>query len=63
MSISVISKEQWVSVVKNAVFAGVAAFAVAFQASGEVSKTAFYSAVVAGVTAVIKIVEKTFSEA
>lgn len=63
MSLSVITKEQWVSVVKNAIIAGVAAFGVAFQANGDVSRTAFYSAVVAGVTAVIKVVEKAFTEA
>lgn len=62
MAISPITKSQWVSVVKNAVIAGVAAFAVALQASGEVSRTAVYSAIVAGVTAVIKIVEKSFVE-
>lgn len=63
MSISVITKEQWVSVVKNAIIAGVATFGVALQASGEVSRTAVYSAIVAGVAAVIKIVEKAFTEA
>lgn len=62
MKLSTISREQWVSVVKNAVIAGVAAFGVALQASGEVSRTAVYSAIVAGVTAVIKIVEKSFVE-
>lgn len=63
MNITPLTRNQWISVVKNAIIAGVAAFGVALQASGEVSRTAVYSAIVAGVAAAIKIVEKAFSEA
>lgn len=62
MNITPLTRNQWISVVKNAIIAGVAAFGVALQASGEVSRTAVYSAIVAGAAAVIKIVEKAFSE-
>lgn len=63
MNITPLTRNQWISVVKNAIIAGVAAFGVALQASGEVSRTAVYSAIVASVAAAIKIVEKAFSEA
>lgn len=63
MKITPITKDQWVSVVKNAVVAGVSTFVVALQASGDVSRTAFYSAAVAAVAAAIKVVEKSFTDA
>lgn len=62
MSITPISKDQWVSVVKNAIIAGAAAFVTALQATGDVSRTALYSACATAVAAAIKVVEKSFTD-
>mgnify|MGYP006935522770 CR=1 FL=1 len=60
-TISPITKTQWISVAKNAVIAGVSAFAVSLQASGDVSKPVLISAAVAFVTAAVKTIEKAFT--
>ena len=62
MKLSPITKVQVVSIVKNSVIAGLAAFAVALQQSGDVTKPALVAALTAAVTAVVKTVEKAFSE-
>lgn len=63
MKISTITKDQWVSIAKNSVIAGLAAFATSLQMSNDVSQPALVSAGVAGVTAIIKVIEKAFTEA
>lgn len=62
LALSPITKSQVISIVKNAVIAGVSAFAVALQASGDVSKPALIAAATAFVTAVVKTVEKAFTQ-
>jgi hypothetical protein len=59
--ISNLDKAQWISVVKNAVIAGVAAFAVSLQLSGDINNQTLVVAAVAGATAAIKFVEKLFT--
>lgn len=62
-TVSRITRQQVVSIVKNAVIAGLAAFAVALQQSGDVSKPALIAGLTAAVTAIVKVVEKAFTEA
>ena len=62
LKVSKITKEQVVSIVKNSVIAGVSAFAVSLQASGDVSKPALIAGLTAFVTACLKTVEKAFTE-
>jgi len=63
MKLSPITKTQVISIVKNSVIAGLAAFAVALQQSGDVTKPALVAALTAGLTAIVKTVEKAFTEA
>lgn len=62
MTLSPITKEQVISIVKNSVIAGLAAFAVSLQQSGDVTKPALIAGLTAAVTAIVKTVEKAFSE-
>ena len=63
MKLSPITKEQWVSVVKNAIIAGVASLGAALQQSGDLNKATLTAAIVAAGAAIIKVVEKAFTEA
>ena len=58
VSVSNLSKDQWVSVVKNAVIAGVVAFCTVVGASGNINQDVLSSAAVAAGVAAVKIVEK-----
>ncbi len=60
MTVSPLTRSQWVSVAKNALFAGLSAFAVAIQVQG-LTRPGLEAAAVAGVTAALKVVEKLFS--
>lgn len=62
MKLSPITKDQWISVVKNSLLAGLAAFFVALQASGTLDKKAYLAAATAAGMAVFKVVEKAFSQ-
>lgn len=62
MKLSPITKIQVVSIVKNSVIAGLAAFAVALQQSGDVTKPALVAALTAAVTVIVKTIEKSFTE-
>lgn len=62
MKLSPITKAQAISIVKNAAIAGLSAFAVSIQLSNDVSKPAVVSAAVAAIAAVVKTVEKAFTQ-
>lgn len=62
MSISPITKEQWISVVKNAVIAGLVSFAYTLQVSG-LTKPGIVSAGIAAGVAIVKVIEKLFTPA
>lgn len=57
MSVSKLSKAQWVSVVKNALIAGLTAFVATVQVTG-LNKAGAISGLSAALTAVVKFVEK-----
>lgn len=63
MSISPVTKEQWVKVAKAAVYSFVSAFIVAFAASDEISKASLAAAAIAGVNAVLVTLKQLFTEA
>jgi len=63
MSITALTKDQWISVVKNAVIAGAVAFLLSLQYSPSLDKDSLYSATIAAGVAIVKIVEKLFTEA
>ena len=58
-----LSKEQWLSVVRNAVFAFAATFSTSLSVSGELNRSALFSAATAGLMAAFKVVEKLFTKA
>ena len=61
--LSPITKEQWVSVVKNSVLAGVAAFVATWVVTADpFSKAGVFAAVSAAGMAVFKTVEKAFTQ-
>lgn len=62
MSISPVTKDQWVKVFKALAYAFVSAFVVALGASGELSKSALAAAAVAGVNAVLVAVKQLFTD-
>lgn len=62
MKLSPITKEQWISVAKNSILAGLAAFFVALQASGTLDKKAYLAAATAAGMAIFKVVEKSFTQ-
>ena len=62
MSITPITKEQWVKVAKALAYAFVSAFVVALGASGELSKSAIAAAAVAGVNAVLVACKQLFTD-
>jgi len=57
LSISAISKQQWVSVVKNVIFAGISAYGAAIL----VSSTDQRGAILLGIMAGLKVIEKLFT--
>ena len=58
-----ITKDQWKSVARNAVFAGVSAFVIFLSTSADpFSKTALKAGAVLALTTAIKIVEKLFTQ-
>lgn len=59
MSVSKLTKEQWFSVVKNVVFAALAAYVAAISVSGTDQR----GAVLVGVMAALKVVEKLLTPA
>ena len=61
--LSKITKSQWVSVLKNSLIAGLVAFGVSLQLSGDVTKPALVTALIAAGVAVVKVVEKAFTPA
>lgn len=62
MSISPVTRDQWVKVFKALAYAFVSAFVVALSASGELSKSAVAAAAVAGVNAVLVAVKQLFTD-
>ena len=60
--ISLPTKEQWKSVVRNTVIAFVSAFAVTLSTSTELSAATVKAAAVAGIVACGKVLEKLLSE-
>jgi hypothetical protein len=60
--ISLPTREQWLSVLRNTVIAFVSAFAVTLSTSTELSVAAIRAAAVAGIVASGKVLEKLFSE-
>lgn len=62
LTISPLTQAQWFSVFKNAVLAGLASGVVAWQASGYATdKTSLVAVATAGLTAILKVIEKLFS--
>jgi len=62
MTPSPLTKGQWVSVVKNALLAGVAVFVTTLQAQGAVDKKALFAAGTAAVMAMFKLVEGLYTQ-
>ena len=60
MKISPITKDQWISVVKNALIAGVTAFLATVQVVG-VNKSGAVAGLSAALAAIVKIVEKALT--
>lgn len=58
MSISLLDKKQWLSVLKAMAYAFVSAFAVSMSATGEINKAAFLAAGVAGFNASLVVIKK-----
>lgn len=61
MSISPITKEQWVKVLKSLAYSFVSTFVVALLASQDFSKAGLSAAAVAGVNAVLVAVKQLFT--
>lgn len=57
-----ITKDQWVSVAKNSLFAFLSVFIVTLQVQGTLDKKAFLAAASAAGMAVLKIVEKSLTD-
>jgi hypothetical protein len=62
MSISLLDKKQWVSVLKALAYAFVSAFAVGFSSTGELNKAALLAGAVAGFNACLVVIKKLFTE-
>ena len=62
MKASKLTRRQIISVIKNSVIAGLSAFLVVIEMRGEISKPALTAATISAVVAIVKIVEKTFSD-
>jgi len=62
MKPSKITKTQLISIVKNSLIAGISAFAVGLELRGDISKPALTAATISAVVAIIKTVEKTFTQ-
>ncbi len=63
MKMSLITRAQWVSVIKNALIAGAAAFVAALQINPNADKAVLIAALSAAVAAAVKVIEKAFTEA
>jgi hypothetical protein len=63
VSVTPITKEQWLSVARNTVLAFLATFLPAIVYSPEITQAAVKAAVVAGLMASFKVIEKAFQEA
>lgn len=63
MSISPVTKDQWVKVLKAVLYSFVSTFVVSIMAQPEFSKATLYAAAVAGVNAVLVTVKQLFTEA
>lgn len=62
LTLSPLNRGQWFSVLKNALIAGVSAGIVAWQASAYATdKTSLVAVATAGLTAILKVIEKLFS--
>lgn len=57
-----LTREQWISVIRNTLFAAAAAFITSIQVTGFNSRAAVFTGLTAAGTAVFKIVEKTFQQ-
>jgi hypothetical protein len=62
MNIGLPTKAQWKSILKNTVIAFVSGFLYALTVSPEINKAALKGAGVAGVMAIIKLIEKLVTE-
>ena len=62
MTISPVTKAQWVKVLKALAYSFVSTFAVALMASNELSKAAIAAAAVAGLNAVLVTVKQLFTQ-
>lgn len=60
--ISLPTKEQWMSVLRNTVIAFVSAFAITLSTSTELSTATLKAAAVAGLVACGKVLEKLFND-
>lgn len=60
--ISLPTKEQWVSVLKNTLIAFASAFAISLSTSTELSTATLKAAAIAGLVACGKVLEKLFNE-
>ena len=63
MSISPVTKAQWIKVAKALGYSFVSAFAVSLVASNSLTKSALTGALVAGVNAVLVTIKQLFTEA
>lgn len=63
MKLSVITKSQWISVVRNALFAFVASFGALLATPDHINKQLLISAAAAGFMAALKIIEKALTAA
>jgi hypothetical protein len=60
--ITTITKEQWKSIVRNSIFAGLTTFVLVLQSSASLDKKAVFAAATAAGMSIFKIVEKAFTE-
>jgi hypothetical protein len=59
LTLSPLTRAQWVSVLKNALISGLAAFVTAWSASNySTDKSVLVASATAGLTAIIKVIEK-----
>ena len=62
LTLSPLTKTQWYSVARNTLFAGLAGFVTAWQASGYATdKSVLVACATAGLMAILKVVEKLLS--
>ena len=61
MNISLPTREQWLSVLRNTVLAFVSAFAITLSTSTDLNTATIKASAVAGLMACAKVIEKLFS--